>query len=66
MTYKIVRRYFLHDECDDRKTIETGLSLEEAQEHCSDPESSSRTCVQQEGLERTSKHGPWFDSYTEE
>jgi len=63
-TYKIVR--FFQNDSDGRKTIETGLTLEEAQAHCEDRESSSRTCAKASGLARTAAHGPWFDGYTEE
>jgi hypothetical protein len=61
-TYSIVRRYFKGE----REIIAEGLSLEDAQEHCEDPETSSSTCTGEEGLERTSQCGMWFDSYTEE
>jgi hypothetical protein len=50
----------------DNEIIETGLSLEDAQEHCNDPETSSTTCTEDEGVERTRRCGPWFDGYTEE
>ena len=64
-TYKIVR--FYRDNEDLNRTIVTrGLTLEQAQAHCNDPETSSSTCTNAEGLERTKKHGPWFDGYEEE
>lgn len=48
MTYKIVR-FFREDK--PRETIKTGLSLEEAQEHCNSDDT----------------HGDgWFDGYEEE
>ena len=62
-TYKIVRGY---RDSYDKQTIRTGLTLDEAQEHCRDPETSSRTCTEPENVERTEAHGPWFDGYTEE
>ena len=40
-TYKIVRKFFKGED----EVIETGLTLEEAQEHCQDPETSSKTCT---------------------
>tara|TARA_R100000152_G_C6781189_1_gene215182 strand:- start:5531 stop:5677 length:147 start_codon:yes stop_codon:yes gene_type:complete len=46
-TYKIVRFRFDGD----HKTIKTGLSLEEAKEHCNDPDTEG------EG---------WFDGFVEE
>ena len=61
-TYKIIRFFFSHD----NEEIESGLTLEEAQDHCHDPETSSSTCTEAEGLIRTAKYGPWFDGYTEE
>jgi hypothetical protein len=61
-TYKIVRMYF-HGA---RKTIATGLTLEEAKEHCADPETSSSTCQGAEGIRRTRRCGRWFDGFEEE
>lgn len=58
--YKIVRR------CRDRaglKTIKRGLTLEEAQAYCRDPETSSRTAVSAAARRRTERHGAWFDGY---
>jgi hypothetical protein len=46
--YKIVR-YFA-DADKPSKTIKKNVTLEEAQEHCNDPE--------------TKKEGEWFDGYT--
>jgi hypothetical protein len=62
--YHIVRRFADPNHPDE--VIETGLSLEQAKEHCSDPDASSRTCSAQEGLLRTARYGPWFDSFEEE
>ena len=61
--YKIQRLYFKDHP---RRTIARGLTLEEAQAHCSDPETSSSTCTSAAGKARTRRLGPWFDSYTEE
>lgn len=58
--YKIIRHY-LHNR--PKRTIETGLTLEQAQAHCNDPESSYATCQKSEGNRRTAKFGPWFDGY---
>jgi hypothetical protein len=70
-TYKIVR--FFHGKAgadghlqSRKRTIETGLSLEQAQEHCNDPDTSSTTCTSAAGRARTRKHGDWFDGYYEE
>jgi len=59
--YKIVRHYFKGG----KRTIETGLTLEQAQAHCSDPETSSRTCTKAAGKRRTKRMGAWFDGYTD-
>ena len=50
--YKIVRKHFDTTHPDHNKVIKTGQTLEEAQEHCSDPE--------------THEQGVWMDVYTEE
>ena len=44
-------------------TIKEGLTLEEAQEHCNDSETSSRTCMDDK---HEQQYGPWFDGYREE
>lgn len=62
-TYKIVRKYFKGHPSE---TLDTGLSLEEAQAHCSDPETSSSTCTTLVGLQRTEDMGPWMDVYYKE
>jgi len=64
MSYKIVRMFF--DDDFPTQVIETGLTLEEAQAHCSDPETSSSTCTNDEGLKLTDVCGKWFDGYSEE
>jgi len=61
-TYKIIRMYF-DDKWPDRQ-IKSGLTLEEAQAHCRDPETSSRTATKSAGKARTRQKGPWFDGYT--
>lgn len=58
-----IRRFYMNRE---NETIKHGLTLDEAQEHCSDPETSSKTATSPEALERTEKFGPWFDGYDEE
>lgn len=50
-TYRIVRHYAPHLD-KKRETIEEGLTLEEAQDHCQSEDSREA--------------GVWFDSYTEE
>ena len=60
MSYEIVRHYYRSGR---RRVIHSGLTLEEAQAWCRDPETSSSTCQGPEGLARTRKLGPWFDGY---
>jgi hypothetical protein len=60
-----VRRYFKKL----GRTIESGLTLEEqAQEHCSHPETSSATCKTARAKAITRRNGgdPWFDSHVKE
>lgn len=61
-TYSIIRHYFNGN----KETIETGLTEEEAMEHCFAPETSSATCQNAEGKLHSREHGPWFDGYEEE
>lgn len=61
-TYKIVRGYFKGG----RRVIERGLTLEEAQTHCRDPETSSQTATSYAARKRTEQRGPWFDGYERE
>ena len=61
-TYKIVRFYQERG----KRTVERGLTLEQAQAHCNDPDTSSRTCTSKAGKARTRRHGAWFDGYTKE
>ena len=62
--YKIVRGYFRDGK--GKRTIERGLTLEEAQAYCKDPETSSKTCTNSAGKRRTKMYGPWFDGYEKE
>lgn len=52
MNYKIVRFCFDDNHPDHNRVIKTGLTEEEAQEHCQ--------------REDTHEPGVWFDGYTEE
>lgn len=61
-TYTIVRRFYRGH----REVIAEGVTLEEAQAHCQDPETSSSTCTGQYGKALTELSGPWFDCYTKE
>lgn len=62
-TYRIVRFYFDSDGGARRRVIARGLTPEEAQEHCTDPETSSATCTTKVGRRRTKRVGRWFDGY---
>lgn len=63
-TYKIVRQYFRGGS----RAVSglSGLTLEEAQAHCRDKETSSSTATSAAARRRTRDRGPWFDSYVEE
>lgn len=70
--YKIIRHYSGKTGPDGhlqshRRAVNgmSGLTLEETQAHCSDPETSSSTCQQATNVRRTRKRGEWFDGYTE-
>ena len=63
--YNIVRMYFDAPSGIRKRVIQTHLTLEEAQEHCKDPETSSSTCTSAAGKARTRRMGPWFDGYEE-
>ncbi len=68
--YKIVRSYFRggsqsRDPRPTRRTIKTGLTLEQAQEHCRNPETSSSTAISAKMKRYTAAHGAWFDGYEE-
>ncbi len=58
-TYKIIRFHF----SEENMVIETGLTLEDAQEHCESAETSSSTCSE---AVATANPGKWFDGYTED
>jgi hypothetical protein len=59
-TYKIVRCFFNQNK--KRLTMATGLTLKEAQAHCSDPETSSKG-KSARARAITQHNGPWFDAY---
>jgi hypothetical protein len=64
VSYRIVRKY--QDDSIPDEVRSTGLSLEEAKEHCNSEESSSRTCSSGEGVTITTLNGSWFDVFYEE
>ena len=62
-TYRIVRFY---QGGHPRRTVAKGLTLEKAQKHCQDKETSSRTATSATARRRTKRLGAWFDGYEEE
>jgi hypothetical protein len=58
-TYKIVRMFFKGG----KRTIKRGLTLDEAQEHCRNPETSSSSATTAKARRYTEQRGPWFDGY---
>jgi len=64
MSYRIIRLH--QNPKKSRVVIKEGLTLDEAQAHCSDPETSSRTCTEVVPRDYTDRHGAWFDGYEEE
>ena len=67
MTYKIVRMFtnFHPRDDSDRRTIKTGLTLDEAQAHCRDPQTSGSTATG--AIAPRYQHwDSWFDGYEEE
>ena len=69
-SYKLQAKYsvirFYKDANIRRRIILMGLSLEQAREHCGNPETSSSTCTESAGKRRTVKLGDWFDGYEKE
>ena len=63
-TYRIIRMYA--NPSMSSEWIDTGLTLEEAQEHCKDPETSSKTATSPSLTTLTHLFGEWFDGYEEE
>jgi len=61
--FKIVRMFY---EDYPEKTIKRGLTLEEAQAWCKDPETSSSTCKSKKARAIFAKYGEWFDGYAED
>ena len=61
--YKTVR-YFFEGYPD--KIIKRGLTLEEAQAWCKDPETSSSTAKGKAAHKISQKYGEWFDGYEED
>lgn len=63
-TYRIIRHF--QDSDVRNKVVRRGLTLDEAQAHCKDPETSSETATSLRARSRTEQLGPWFDGFEEE
>lgn len=63
-TYEVVR--FYQDDARGEVILVTGVTLEEAQAHCNDPETSYMTATAPNAVRRMRMHGPWFDGYRAE
>lgn len=61
--YRIVRHF---SNSGRKLTIKRVALLADAQTHCKNPETSSRTATKAAGRKRTRRSGPWFDAYTED
>ena len=62
--YRIVRMY--QTDGMRAQVIKRDLTLDEAQAHCKDPETSSSTCRNDAGQARTQRVGHWFDGYEQQ
>lgn len=65
-TYRIVRNYEDESKAPRLRTIQRGLTLEQAKAYCESPEASSRTAKGRSAMYRTKLRGPWHDTYVEE
>tara|TARA_R110000824_G_scaffold78962_7_gene199076 strand:+ start:165 stop:374 length:210 start_codon:yes stop_codon:yes gene_type:complete len=63
--YNIVRFYKDAPSGIRRRVIEYGVTLDQAKEHCGDPQTSSRTATKSSARRRTKIIGEWFDGYEE-
>lgn len=61
--YRVMILFRDHDRT---RTLATGLTEQEAQEMCRQPEGSSKTAVSPTAKARTAKWGPWFYAYDED
>lgn len=64
VTYSIIRYYENPDL--GPELVTTGLTLDQAQAHCNNPETSSETATGDIARRRTAEYGRWFDGYTRE
>lgn len=62
-SYRIVRMY---ESGRRSQVLARGMTLEEAQAWCRDPETSSSTAQSAAAKRRTARYGRWFDGFTKE
>lgn len=62
-SYRIVRMY---ESGRRSQVLARGMTLEEAQAWCRDPETSSSTATSAAAKRRTARNGRWFDGFTKE
>ncbi len=62
-SYKVVRLYYSLRR---PRTMARGMTLEEAQAWCNDPETSSETATSAKARRHTAAYGKWFDGYDKE
>lgn len=62
--FKIVRNFY--EDFYPSKVIKRGLTLEEAQAWCKDPETSSSTAKSKAAHKILQKYGEWYDGYAED
>lgn len=65
-TYRIVRFFRDNNKQPQRRGLPRRLTLEEAQAHCRDLNTSSSTAWKTAAVNRTKRYGAWFDGYEEE
>jgi hypothetical protein len=58
--YRIVRRYTGTGKM---RILKSGVTLQEAQAHCNDPNNDSETATSAAARAITLRNGPWFDTY---
>lgn len=63
-TYKTIR--FYRDSPKLNCVVLTGLTLEQAKQHCSKPETSSSTATSEWANQHTRLFGDWFEGFTNE
>ena len=65
-TYKITRYYEGSHAKVWARVMKRGLTLEDAQAHCSSPEASSKTATSASAKRVTKKMGHWYDGWSKE